>query len=293
MLGHNLKNKSIKYSFTMKKLFTIVLAALGLVACTSQKKAEEAAQQQSKALVLYYSQTGTTQAVAEQIQQQLGADIEAIEVVNPYDGDYAQTIERCGQEMREGIVPEVKPLQAKLADYDLIFLGYPVWYGTYCQPIAGLVKQEAFEGKKIVTFCTFGSGGLQASTANLKAALPKADVVEGYGVRTARIKAVADEVNRFLIEGGYKEGEIEALPAFMEHKPVTDADVEVFNQACGNYQFPLGTPVTVAIRETATSTDYEFATTSAGPDGSESHSTIYVTKGKEEDAVAEFTQVVR
>ena len=278
----------------MRNLFILLLAALGLVACTSQQKGEEAAAQQAaKALVLYYSQTGTTRTVAEQIQQQLGADIEAIEVEVPYDGDYAQTIERCGKEMAAGESPVVKPLQANLADYDIIFLGYPVWYGTYCQPIAGLVKAVSFEGKKVVTFCTFGSGGLQASTKNLQAALPQAEVVEGYGVRTARISSVADEVNRFLIEGGYMEGEVEALPAFMEHHPVTDADVEVFNQACSSYQFPLGTPETVAVRETSSSTDYEFLTKSVGPDGSESTSTIYVTVGKQEGAVAEFTQVVR
>lgn len=278
----------------MKNLFVLLFAALGLVACTSQQKGEEAAAQQAaKALVIYYSQTGTTRTVAEQIQQQLGADIEAIEVEVPYDGDYGQTVERCGKEMAAGETPVVKPLQSNLADYDVIFLGYPVWYGTYCQPIAGLVKAVSFEGKKVVTFCTFGSGGLQASTRNLQAALPQAEVVEGYGVRTARIHSVADEVNRFLIEGGYMEGEIEALPAFMEHHPVSDDEVEVFNQACSSYQFPLGTPATVAVRETSTSTDYEFLAKSVGPDGSESTSTIYVTVGKQEGAVAEFTQVVR
>ena len=235
----------------MKNLFVLLLAALGLVACTSQQKGEEAAAQQAaKALVIYYSQTGTTRTVAEQIQQQLGADIEAIEVEVPYDGDYGQTVERCGKEMAAGETPVVKPLQSNLADYDVIFLGYPVWYGTYCQPIAGLVKAVSFEGKKVVTFCTFGSGGLQASTRNLQAALPQTEVVEGYGVRTARIHSVADEVNRFLIEGGYMEGEIEALPAFMEHHPVSDDEVEVFNQACSSYQFPLGTPATVAVRAT-------------------------------------------
>ena len=275
----------------MKKiLFSVILAAAALVSCTSQKKAEPEAET-SKVLVLYYSQTGTTQAVAEAIQQQLGADIEAIEVENPYSGTYQETIARCQQEMSAGEAPAVKPLQSDLAQYETIFLGYPVWFGTYAMPIVGLVKNEAFEGKKIVTFCTFGSGGLNASTENLKAALPKAEIVAGYGVRTARAAAIPAEVNRFLIEDGYAEGEIEALPAFMEHKPVTDADVEVFNEACGDYQFPLGTPVTCAIRETAESTDYEFAVKGQGSE--EVNTTIYVTKAKAEGAKAEFTQVVR
>lgn len=277
----------------MKKYFTMALAALSMMACSQQKKAEEAVS--PKILVLYYSQSGSTKAVAEEIQKQLNADIEAIEAEIPYDGDYMQTIERCGKEMQAPEPPAIKPVKANIADYDIVFLGYPVWYGTYARPIAGLVNTQKFEGKKIVTFCTFGSGGLQASTRDLKSALPQADVVEGYGVRTARIASAPDELNRFLIEQGYKEGEIEALPAFMEHKPVTDSDIDVFNKACGDYQFPLGTPVDVAIRETATSVDYEYTVSSQSQTGEDValNTTIYVTVPKSEGSKPEFTQVVR
>lgn len=273
------------------KTFTItVLAVLGLTACTSQNK-EEAPEK--KVLVVYYSQTGATEKVAKEIQQQLNADIEAIEVENPYDGDFNATIARCQKEMESGEMPTVKPLKANIDDYDIIMIGYPVWFGTYARPIASLIESQKFEGKKVVTFCTFGSGGLQSSTSDLKAALPNAEVIEGYGVRNARINSIKEELNRFLIEGGYKEGDIEALPGFMEHKPVTAEDTEIFNQACGDYQFPLGTPIDVAIRETATSTDYEFSAKSQDKDGKETTATIYVTVGKEANAKPEFTQVVR
>lgn len=274
----------------MKTFIITMLAALGLTACTTHKK-EEAPEK--KVLVVYYSQTGATEKVAKEIQQQLNADIEAIEVENPYDGDFNATIARCQKEMESGEMPTVKPLKANIDDYDIIMIGYPVWFGTYARPIASLIESQKFEGKKVVTFCTFGSGGLQSSTSDLKAALPNAEVIEGYGVRNARINSIKEELNRFLIEGGYKEGDIEALPGFMEHKPVTAEDTEIFNQACGDYQFPLGTPVDVAIRETATSTDYEFSAKSQDKDGKETTATIYVTVGKEANAKPEFTQVVR
>ncbi len=280
----------------MKKLFLLLLTAVCFGSCSSKKGAEEtneSVNEMKKTLVLYYSQTGATKAVAEEIQQQLGADIELIEVEVPYDGDFQATIARCQQEKEAGELPKMKPLKSNVSDYDVVFLGYPVWFGTYASPVAALLASEKFAGKKVITFCTFGSGGLQSSTKDVKEALPEAEVIEGYGVRNARISAIHDEVSRFLIEGGYKEGEIEALPAFMEHKPVTDADVEVFNQACGDYQFPLGTPVDVAIRETANSTDYEFSAKSQNPTGEETMATIYVTVGKAEGAKPEFTQVVR
>lgn len=275
-----------------KSLFVVFFAALTLMGCTSKKNVEEVSSQ-PKVLVVYYSQTGATKSVAEEIQKQLGADIEAIELEVPYDGNFEQTIERCQKEKEENVLPMVKSLKANLDDYDLIFLGYPVWFGTYATPIASLINDQKFAGKQVVTFCTYGSGGLQSSTEQLAAALPDAQVVEGYGVRNARLAAMSEEVNRFLIERGFKEGEVEALPAFMEHHPISAEEAAVFDQACSDYQFPLGIPFDVAVRESATRIDYEFSVNTTGKEADGVLSTIYVTVGKEAGSKPEFTQVVR
>jgi hypothetical protein len=100
-------------------------------------------------------------------------------------------------------------LKKKIANYDIIFLGYPIWFGTYANPIITLVKEQDFAGKTIVPFCTFGSGGLNTSSDALKKALPKATIKKGYGVRTARVNAAAKELDRFLKENGYKKGSVE------------------------------------------------------------------------------------
>ena len=246
---------------------------------------------QQKTLVLFYSQTGTTQNVAEELQKQLGADIERIEAEKPYDGNFQATIQRGQEEMRNGEVLALKPIHAKLADYKTIFIGYPIWFGTYAMPIATLVKENDFAGKTIVPFCTFGSGGLNTSTNDLRKALPKADIRQGYGVRTARIASAPKEITRFLIENGYKKGSIKPLPDYSEQQPVTKADCDIFDAACSSYQFPLGTPLTVGKRETEESTDYKFTVKSRGMNGAESTSIIYVTVGK--NAKPEFTEVVR
>ncbi len=246
-----------------------------------------------KKLVLYYSETGSTKAVAEELQKQLQADIEAIEPVKPYSGNFQETMQRGQREMQSGETPELKALKAKLSDYDVIFLGYPIWFGTYAVPIATLVKENDFAGKTLVPFCTFGSGGLNTSSDALKKALPKAKIQQGYGVRTARVAAAAKELDRFLKENGYKQGTVTPLPAYSAQQPVTEQDKAIFDAACSSYQFPLGTPQTVGKRTTDDSTDYMFTVKSRGFDGTESTSTIYVTVGKEEGAKPEFTQVVR
>ena len=247
-----------------------------------------------KKLVLYFSESGNTKAVAEELQKQLGADIESILPEEAYSGNFQETMQRVQKENQSGTLPKIKPLKAKIADYDIIFLGYPIWGGTYASPVASLLKEQDFAGKKIVPFCTFGSGGLNTSSDALKKALPKANIQVGYGVRAARVTSAAKELDRFLKENGYKEGSVDKLPAYSAQQPVTDAEQAIFDAACSSYQFPLGTPSTVGKRTTAESIDYEFKVKSRGfGGGGEQTSTIYVTVGKEEGAKPEFTEVVR
>lgn len=266
----------------MKKL----LLSLAMMACATTGFAQ-------KALVLYFSESGSTKAVAEELQKQTGADIEAIECVNPYSGNFQETVQRNQREREKGETPALKPLKTKVADYDVIFLGYPIWGGVYASPIASLFKEQDFAGKTIVPFCTFGSGGLNTSTEALKQALPKATIMNGYGVRAARVAAAKKELDRFLKENSYKKGSVSPLPGYSEQQPVTDTDKAIFDAACSSYQFPLGTPQTVGKRTTEDSNDYKFIVKSRGFDGKEATSTIYVTVGKEEGAKPEFTEVVR
>lgn len=278
----------------MKKLYIIVPAVLAVVAAglalgsCAAKKQEKA----RKCLVLYYSQTGNTKAVAEEIARRMNADIEAIEAVEPYEGSYDATIERCRKEMADSVVPATKPLKADIASYDVVFLGFPVWFGTYARPVMDVVAKNKFEGKKVVPFCTFGSGGLESSAAELRAALPGAEILPGYGVREARIKSMPAEVERFLIEGGFVEGSIDPLPDFSEAVAVAEADSAVFAAACSGYKYPLGTPATVARRALPDgSTGYKFTAKSKDRDGADVVATIYIVAPK--DGKPEFTSVVR
>ena len=267
----------------MKKRLLLLAAVLAMVTMVHAQKT----------LILYYSETGTTEKVAQELQRQLGADIEGIEVVEPYTGIFQETIQRCQHEMQEGTTPALQPLKSSVADYDVIFLGYPIWFGTYAMPIASLLRDHDFNGKTIVPFCTFGSGGLNTSSDALRKALPKAKVVQGYGVRTARVEAAAKELDRFLKENGYQEGSVTPLPPYSEQHPVTEEDKAIFNAACSSYQFPLGTPLTVGKRTTTDSTDYQFTVQSRGMHGEEGTAIIFVTVGNEQGAKPEFTEVVR
>ena len=229
----------------------LILAALVAAAACSHKVAP-------KTLILYYSQTGTTKAVAEALQAQLGADIEEIVPVNSYGEDFGATIARGQKELQEGTLPELQPFQADIASYDVIFLGYPVWFGTYANPIATVLDQVDLKGKKVVPFCTFGSGGLEESVAAIRQKLPEAEVLPGYGVRAARIDAVPAEVERFLKEGGFIPGEVTPLEAFPEFQPATEEDAAIFDAAVGTYPMIQAVAEQVTSRTVPGGKEYQF-----------------------------------
>lgn len=267
----------------MKKFFSIIAAAVAFVSCSGAKG-------NSDMLVLYYSQTGTTKAVAEKIQKETGADIVAIEAVLAYDGSFNETVARASRETQSGTLPEIKPISSDFSKYKVIFLGYPVWSGTCALPVSTFLKQnaDALKGVKIVTFCTFGSGGLNTSTDDVKKALPGCEVVEGYGVRTARAEAIDSEVEEFLIVNGFKEGTVDPKPEFSGLTDVDARTTEIFNKACSSYQFPLGTPVREQHRKIKNGTEYKYQV-SSGMGGAGTIIYVVDIDGKE----PEFTQVVR
>ena len=106
------------------------IALMALVSCTPKKETPK-----SKVLVLYYSLTSNTKTVAQEIATRLDADIEEITLVEPYDTAFQATIDRCKADREKGILPEINPLKSNVADYDIIFLGYPIWFGTYAPPL--------------------------------------------------------------------------------------------------------------------------------------------------------------
>lgn len=279
----------------MKYLFFltfVVAVGLLLTGCAQTKSEADAAQPEKKCLVLYYSQTGATKDVAEALQKELNADIEQIEITDPYSGDYGQTIARVGQERAEGIVPQTNPLSHNLDEYDVIFLGYPIWFGSYAPPIAGLLQANNLDGKEIVPFCTFGSGGLEVSVDSLRANLPNATIADGYGVRNAHIDAMPAELHCFLALNGYvTDDACQPMPDFSAQRPVTEAQSEIFAKATFDYMFPLGTAVTCGHRPTPDGTEYLYVAKSTNPEGAEAYSSIYVLAPDSANPV--FTRVVR
>ena len=277
----------------MKTLLTLAYVEIMLAACSS-KKAETPTEivSPNMYLVLYYSQTGATKAVAEEFQKALDANIEAIELTEAYPTDFQETLNKVREDAELGKTPEIKPLKSNLKDYEVIFLGYPIWMGTYASPIITLLSNIDLSDKKVVNFCTFGSGGLIASTNDLKEAAPGVNVLASYGVRNARVSAAPDEINQFLIRNGFLKGEVEKLEDFSEQKPVSGDEAAIFNVAVAGYPMLNAKATTVGSRSISTGTEYLFHADNTNADGEVSDIQVWVTLRKDGSA-PEFTLVER
>jgi flavodoxin len=137
----------------------------------------------SKTLVAYFSASGTTEKLAKNLSQAADADLYAIRPAVPYtsaDLNWMDKKARSTVEMKDpSSRPALADTDAKIADYDTIFLGFPIWWYVAPTIINTFLESYDFSGKKIVLFATSGGSGFGKTVAGLKASAPSADILEG------------------------------------------------------------------------------------------------------------------
>ena len=190
----------------MKKLIPLLTGAimlLSLAACGSRTAAPEAttasAAAGGKTLVVYFSATGSTKTAAEAIAAATGGDLLELEPAEPYtsaDLDYNNADSRVSREHDDETLRDValKTTTAdNWADYDTVYIGYPIWWGTAAWPVDTFVKANDFTGKTVIPFCTSASSGLGQSGTLLAEAAGTGEWLEGarfsYGTEEADVQA--------------------------------------------------------------------------------------------------------
>jgi flavodoxin len=127
-------------------------------------------------LVVYFSATGNTQAVAEKIADETGADLFEIQPKEEYtdeDLDYNDENSRVSKEHENESLQDVElkvETPDNWEDYDTVYLGYPIWWGGAAWPAASFVKSNDFSGKTVIPFCTSASSDIGSSAADLEEA---------------------------------------------------------------------------------------------------------------------------
>lgn len=134
-------------------------------------------------LVLYASRTNNTERVARQIQTILDCDILEVEPQTPYEDDYNAMLERSQEELaaiRQGNYPAIKTTLENFDNYDIVFIGYPIWYSSMATPMQAFLHEHATKltGKRIALFATSGSSGISTSVSEARSLCPDATVID-------------------------------------------------------------------------------------------------------------------
>ena len=173
----------------MKKIILIVLGILivsvGVVfALNNNTKANVVTTSNKNILVAYFSATGTTKKVAENLAKAVGGDLYEIKPVKAYtnaDLNWHDSNSRSSVEMNDPKSrPEIDTGDLSIENYDTIYLGFPIWWGTAPKVVHTFLEKYDFSGKKIIIFATSGSSGLGNTANTLKQSVSKtATIIEG------------------------------------------------------------------------------------------------------------------
>lgn len=149
-----------------------------------------------KKLIAYFSPSGNTKAMAEKLAKATGADLFEIKPQTPYtraDLDWTNKNSRSSVEMNDkSYRPQIAQLPNSLANYDTIFIGFPIWWYVAPTIINTFVENVDLDGKKVIPFATSGGSGMGKTLAALKESCPNANWVEGKVINGMSEKALAD-----------------------------------------------------------------------------------------------------
>ena len=151
-----------------------------------------------KILVAYFSHSGNTREIANQIHKSVGGDIFEIQSVKPYPHDYDAVVEQAKQELESGYKPALKTKIENIKSYDLVFIGYPIWWGTVPAPVRTFLSEYDFSGKTIVPFCTHEGSGLGRSVTDISKLCPKSTLLDGVAIRGRDVKTAQNKVSEWL-----------------------------------------------------------------------------------------------
>ena len=205
----------------IKSIITAVLALLASTACSGGAKNQtvsnsgtDSVMTKGKALVVFFShagdnysvgniEVGNTKIVADYITEVTGAEQFEI-VTHKYDGmAYNPLIELAKKEAKNGELPEYEG-DIDLAGYDVVFIGGPVWWGTYPQVMFTFFNKYDLSGKTIIPFTTHEGSGLGSCVDDVKKAYPKANVTNGFSIYGHDVRTGKERVEKWLKKLGYQ-----------------------------------------------------------------------------------------
>jgi flavodoxin len=174
------------------------LASLPLLGAGQSALSEEVSPGGSKVLVAYFSRSGNTKVVAGLLQRAQQADVFEIRPANAYPEDYLKTVEQGRQERDSGFEPALAAHVPNMPNYDVVFLGFPIWGETAPPVIRSFLSTHDLAGKVLVPFITHGGYGPGGSYQVLARHAPKAVLRQGFEMQADQERKTMEQVNSWF-----------------------------------------------------------------------------------------------
>lgn len=152
----------------------------------------------AKILVVYFSHSGNTRVVAEQIAKITGGDLFEVQTVKPYPREYNAVVNVAQKEQQTDVRPEMVTQILDMEVYDMVIVGYPNWWGTVPMVLFTFFEQYDFAGKTIAPFCTHEGSGMGYSEKDIAKLCPQAVLLKGLAIRGSRVHSVQGDVQNWL-----------------------------------------------------------------------------------------------
>ena len=156
------------------------------------------------ALIAYFSWSGNTEAVAQEIQAQTGADLFEIVPAEPYTDDYDELLDIAQEEQSSDARPAIAET-VDLSSYDTVYLGFPNWWGDMPMILYTFLDEYDLSGKTVAPFNTSGGSGFSGSLDTIAQMEPEAEITEGISLGSEEAEDCADEVAEWLANMGMTE----------------------------------------------------------------------------------------
>lgn len=153
-------------------------------------------------MVIFYSWSGNTRSIAAQIHQKVGGDLVELALVTPYSTNYNTCLDEAKRDQEQDARPELQTKIENMAQYDVVYLGYPNWWATIPMPIATLLEAYDFSGKTIIPFCSHGGGRLGKSVPDIAKLAPKASIKEALSVHYSGGGSLSRDIDAWLRKNG-------------------------------------------------------------------------------------------
>ena len=145
-----------------------------------------------------YLPVGNTQVAAEMIEEYTGGDLFKIEANYEYPSDYMECTEVAQDELDNEARPELTESVDNMDEYDVIFLGYPNWWGTAPMAVFTFLEEYDFDGKTIVPFCTHEGSGMGDSESDIREVCPGAEVKKGLAIHGGIVDRAKSAITNWI-----------------------------------------------------------------------------------------------